>query len=576
MKTFVRIVFFILFTLNSIWAQQIQVSVQPQNPVVNQPFQISYDISGLAGQYKLPSFDPFVKLGTSQQQSIVNGVSSFKISVRLLARSSGKSEIAPLQLLANGRVIAQSNPVQINVLDEASAKAKTQSNSNSAAVKKSDNQIFVVARLEKSTVYVGEPLTVSIDLYSKYSSVQFESVKFPSLSGGWVQDIPEAEDQQFRQTQVEGEPFLVATLKKYVLVPQVQGKISIDPLLASVVVSYREASSDPFDVFFGGRVVEKKVELKTPKVTLTALPIPFDNRPDNFSNGVGDFELSVRPGPTTLSVNDAFEYSVTVKGNGNLNLLELPNLNVPAEFDAFAPDVQEKISFTESGVTGSKQVNFIYIPKTPGKYTIPPFTWSWFNPATKKFESFSSDTLHLTVNGSAQDQDLSQSGPIKFQNTIPQGRSSKLPERYVSFYASLSFFVWLIFLVGLLLLYTFWGKKWLVRLRNKRSLSLTTSTHVLDELNRWKSNPSKEQTSVLINTMQAYMRDQWKLPISQQTPNDVLAFFKPLGLEQEIKDWLSLIQQLHFLAFASVAPQENANQINGLLRKTLKTLESQK
>ena len=46
MKTFVRIVFFILFTLNSIWAQQIQVSVQPQNPVVNQPFQISYDISG--------------------------------------------------------------------------------------------------------------------------------------------------------------------------------------------------------------------------------------------------------------------------------------------------------------------------------------------------------------------------------------------------------------------------------------------------------------------------------------------------------------------------------------------------
>ncbi|MFZ9699485.1 MAG: hypothetical protein ACO3AF_00245, partial [Flavobacteriales bacterium] len=76
MKTFVRIVFFILFALNSIWAQQIQVSVQPQNPVVNQPFQISYEISGLAGQYKLPSFDPFVKLGTSQQQSIVNGVSS--------------------------------------------------------------------------------------------------------------------------------------------------------------------------------------------------------------------------------------------------------------------------------------------------------------------------------------------------------------------------------------------------------------------------------------------------------------------------------------------------------------------
>jgi len=563
--------FFILLSL-TLGAQQIQVSVQPQSPVVNQPFQISYDISGLAGQYKLPSFDGLIKLGTSQQQSIINGVSTFKISARLMSRTPGKISIAPLQLFSNGKVIAQSAPVQLTILDEAQAKASNPQ--EKAQVKKADNQIFALARLEKTEVYVGEPLIVSIDLYSKYSSVQFESVKFPSLNGGWVQDIPEAEDQQFRQTQVEGEPFLVATLKKYVLVPQVQGKITIDPLLASVVVSYREASSDPFDVFFGGRVVEKKVELKTPKVSLTALPIPFEGRPADFTNGVGDFQLEVNPGNTTLNVNDAFDLTVLIKGNGNLNLLELPKPNMPAEFDAFTPDVQDKISFSVSGVAGTKKINYIYIAKTPGTFVLPPFSWSWFNPKTKKFESFTSDSIRVQVLGSANDTETASSVPIKFQLSIPQGRTSILPPIYTPFYGSFSFFAWLCFLLGLIGLYAFRAKNWLVAIRNRRSRTLMNSAILLNEIKSWQKKPGKEGTVALINTMESYLRDQWNLPIAQQSPNEILHLFGPMKQEKAAADWSAALQQLHFLAYASSPGKEDAERLAQTLSQTVKSMES--
>jgi hypothetical protein len=562
---------FCFFTLH-LAAQQIQVSVQPQSPVANQPFQISYDISGLSGQYKLPAFDGLIKLGTSQQQSIINGVSTFKITVRLMSRTAGKVAISPFQLLANGRVLAQSAPLQLTILDEAQANSAAQQ--NKTPVKKADNQIFAVARLEKTTVFVGEPLTVSIDLYSKYSSVQFESVKFPSLNGGWVQDIPEAEDQQFRQTQVEGEPFLVATLKKYVLVPQVQGKISIDPLLASVVVSYRETSSDPFDVFFGGRVVEKKVELKTPKVSLTALPIPFDGRPADFTNGLGDFDVEVKPGPTTLNVNDAFDLSVLIKGNGNLNLLELPKLNMPAEFDAFAPDVQDKIAFSEAGVTGTKQVNYIYIAKTPGSYVLPPFTWSWFNPKTKKFESFTSDSVRVQVLGSANEAESSGSGPIKFQVSIPQGRSSFLPPLYVPFYGSFAFFAWLGLLMLLILFYALWAKNGLVALRNRRSISLMNSAILLAEIKSWAANPSKENTVALINSMERYLRDQWNLSISQQAHAELSNRFEALGQQKAAADWSAALIQLHSIAYAESPMKEDAERLAQILRQSTKSMES--
>ncbi|MBM3170820.1 MAG: protein BatD [Bacteroidetes bacterium] len=565
--------FFSLLALSlSLGAQQIQVSVQPTSPVVNQPFQISYDISGLAGQYKLPAFDGLLKLGTSQQQSIINGVSTFKISVRLMSRTAGKISVAPFQLLSNGRVLAQSAPVQLTILDETQGNAANQQ--NKPPVKKADNQIFAVARLEKSSVFVGEPLTVSIDLYSKYSSVQFESVKFPSLNGGWVQDIPEAEDQQFRQTQVEGEPFLVATLKKYVLVPQVQGKITIDPLLASVVVSYREASSDPFDVFFGGRVVEKKVELKTPRVSINALPIPFEGRPADFTNGVGDFQLEVKPGSTTLNVNDAFDLSVLIKGNGNLNLLELPKLNMPAEFDAFAPDVQDKISFSEAGVSGTKQVNYIYIAKTPGTYVLPPFTWSWFNPKTKKFESFTSDSVRVQVLGSANNAETISKGPIKFQVSIPQGRTSILPPLYVPFYGSISFFVLLSLLLALILLYAFWAKNWLVALRNRGSRTSINSAILLNEIKSWNHKPSKESTVALINTMESYLRDQWSLSIAQQSTHDLINLFGPMGQENAATNWSAALQQLHFMAYASSPGKDDADRLAQTLRQTVKSMES--
>jgi len=565
--------FFSLLALSlSLGAQQIQVSVQPTSPVVNQPFQISYDISGLAGQYKLPAFDGLLKLGTSQQQSIINGVSTFKISVRLMSRTAGKISVAPFQLLSNGRVLAQSAPVQLTILDETQGNAANQQNKPS--VKKADNQIFAVARLEKSSVFVGEPLTVSIDLYSKYSSVQFESVKFPSLNGGWVQDIPEAEDQQFRQTQVEGEPFLVATLKKYVLVPQVQGKITIDPLLASVVVSYREASSDPFDVFFGGRVVEKKVELKTPRVSINALTIPFEERPADFTNGIGDFQLEVKQGSTTLNVNEAFDLSVLIKGNGNLNLLELPKLNMPAEFDAFAPDVQDKISFSEAGVSGIKQVNYIYIAKTPGTYVLPPFTWSGFNPKTKKFESFTSDSVRVQVLGSAINAETISKGPIKFQVSIPQGRTSILPPMYVPFYGSISFFVLLSLLLALILLYAFWAKNWLVALRNRGSRTSINSAILLNEIKSWNHKPSKESTVDLINTMESYLRDQWSLSIAQQSTHDLINFFGPMGQENAATNWSAALQQLHFMAYASSPGKDDADRLAQTLRQTVKSMES--
>jgi hypothetical protein len=145
---------------------------------------------------------------------------------------------------------------------------------------------------------------------------------------------------------------------------------------------------------------------------------------------------------------------------------------------------------------------------------------------------------------------------------------------YKPFYGSIPFFVWLGVLLALIVVYAVWAKNWLVAIRNRRSISLMNAAILLAEVKAWARNPAKENTVALINTMESYLRDQWNVPISQQSPLDLSHRFSALGQPKAASDWSAALQQLHFMAYASTPGKEDADRLAQILRQTIKSMES--
>lgn len=139
----------------------------------------------------------------------------------------------------------------------------------------SDDDIFLAVSLSKNNVVVGEPVIASIKLYQRVNISGFEGVQFPTFNGFWSQELEAPTNIEFARESYEGEIYNSALLRKFVLIPQKQGAITIEPteLMCLVNVTVRNGGTSIFDSFFDDvRTVRKKVVSRPLTVNVKPLP----------------------------------------------------------------------------------------------------------------------------------------------------------------------------------------------------------------------------------------------------------------------------------------------------------------
>jgi hypothetical protein len=231
-------------------------------------------------------------------------------------------------------------------------------------------------------------------------------------------------------------------LYRTVLYPQHSGDIVIDPARFEAVlrVQTQQRTRSIFDDFFGTYTNVTKM-LTAPGVTIHVAALP-SGKPAGFSGGVGKFVLTPSISQTELQANEAVTIRLDISGSGNMKLLKTPAIDWPEGFEPYDPKVTNDFRTTTSGVSGTKSIEYLAIPRSAGEYTIPAVKFSYFDIDEKAYKTLSTPeyTIHVkrgntpahsegnegVVVNYTQKEDIKQLGTdIRYIDTKPLKKSTE-------------------------------------------------------------------------------------------------------------------------------------------------------
>ena len=258
-----------------------------------------------------------------------------------------------------------------------------------------DSDIFLSLTLDRTSVVVGEPIIATLKLYQRVNIAGFENVSFPTFNGFWSQEIEAPTNIEFAREVHDGQIYNAALLRKFVLVPQQQGKVTINPAELTCLVNIRVSNGGTsiFDGFFDDyRTVRKKVASQPLTVTVNPLPA---GAPASFAGGVGKFNISAKVSKDTLKTHEAASLILTVSGRGNISLLETPKVTFPLDMEVYDTKISDKID--KSGLSGSRTYEYPFIPRSYGDFEIEPIKYSYYDVNQQKYVTLETQPIMLTV-----------------------------------------------------------------------------------------------------------------------------------------------------------------------------------
>lgn len=261
----------------------------------------------------------------------------------------------------------------------------------------SGEDIFLRLNLARRSMVVGEPVTAVLKLYQRADIAGFEGARFPSFNGFWSSEVEAPTNVQFQREQVGDNIYNSAVLRRYVLIPQKSGALTIDPAELTCIVNVRTKrarTGSIFDDFFGDDYTQVKRTVKTAPITVNVQPLPA-GAPASFTGGVGNFSISASLSKDSLKTHDAASLLVTVSGTGNVTLLEAPKVQFPPDFDVY--DIKTTQKADKAGTSGSKTFEYPFIPRSAGEFTIAPVKFSWYDIKSGRYKTAATDSLRISV-----------------------------------------------------------------------------------------------------------------------------------------------------------------------------------
>ena len=251
--------------------------------------------------------------------------------------------------------------------------------------------------LSKREAMVGEPITATLKIYQRANLTGFEDAKFPKFNGFWSQEVDTPQSIEFQREQVGDKMYNAAVLRRWVLIPQKAGNLTIDPSEIVCLVNVRTQrarTGSIFDDFFENDYVTQRQRVTTPAITVKVSALP-GGAPAGFSGAVGEYSVSAKLSKDALKTHDAASLIVTVTGKGNVSLVEAPKIDFPPDFEAY--DVKTTSGTDRSGTSGSKTFEYPFIPRSPGEFTLPPVKFSYYDVKNRRYATASTDSLKLSV-----------------------------------------------------------------------------------------------------------------------------------------------------------------------------------
>ena len=443
-----------------------------------------------------------------------------------------------------------------------------------------NEDIFMRLNQSKTTAVKGEPITAVLKLYTRQDIEAFEDFKLPTFNGFWSKETYAPTNLELRREELNGKIYNTTVIRRYQLIPQQEGTITIEPAEAVCRLRVRATGRNRsiFDDFFDNyQTIRKRVATGTINVHVTPLP---SGAPASFGGGVGQFGITARFSSDSIAANQASSLIVTVSGKGNVTMLSAPKIDFPNDFDVY--DVKTTDRSEANGTGGSKVFEYPFIARSYGDFTVGPIKYSYYD--ISKGIYVTTEAPAVTIKVSSDGMETLPSGGVSTGGVRQGVRDIGSDIRYVAtgnpglkkqgeflisswpFYAILAAIVALFFILCAIL-----DKRRAMRADVAGTRNRRANKVAVERLRRSKSYLGQGLVGAyyeeLHKAIMGYVSDKLTMPQSYLSKDNISEALAAKGVEQTAID--SLMDIISTCEQARYAPDYTPEQMENQYRDAL-------
>jgi hypothetical protein len=485
----------------------------------------------------------------------------YSYAVSLEATRVGEFVIPPFHIKMNGQAFA-SPPLKLKVLA---------SDPSAPPPGFAGKVAFLWIALPKTNLYINEPVVAEFRIYLRSDVRNYGDLQLvPDGNGLTFSKFAQGEKYQRR---VGNAVFTILPLS-IAITPVKTGTVSLNPINGSIVLNGR----DPMDIasMFGPPVAPQQAPLTSERMDLQVSPLPSEHVPPGFNGAVGTYTMAVTAGPTNVVAGDPITLRVQISGHGPLDSLALPEQTKGWDDFKIYPPTSKVNASDPLGIEGSKTFEEIVTPQNSDIKTLPPISFSFFDPDQKQYRTLTQPAMPLLVRAatpgtmpaiaathSDNPPPVADVVPIKQHLGVVAQINPPLVQQ-----------PWFLALQGVpafaLLSCVIWRKRKETlannpRLRRQRQVAQLVREGLEELRNLAAQNKSDEFFATLFRLLQEQLGERLDLPASAITEAVIDERLRPAGMAEETL--ASLHELFQMCNLARYAPVETAEELASIIPK---------
>lgn len=302
----------------------------------------------------------------------------------------------------------------------------------------SKGDIFIDIVKSKSEAYVGEAFTVKYILYYCVPVIDPQTeinLKFANC----YQEVFKKDLSEKKQV-IGGKIYNSIVLSEYLIIAKNAGELN----LPSIKIQIKTNGTSQGDFFEQEELITKTVSSTVASMKINQLPI-YSGK-DEFSGIVGDFTIKGKynKAPTTPNLL-LFQMTIIGIGNTKMALFTIPKL--PFGLNSYNAETISSDKLISESIQSSVKYSFQLAGDYKGKYNVPPFHLTYFNPRVNQYLHFISDPFIFEIENGPAMPDLKNLSDKRnsfaiFQKLNDDNSRQKYPALYlIVFGIGLMFFI---------------------------------------------------------------------------------------------------------------------------------------
>jgi len=567
-------------------------TVDRTSVMVGDRIQLNLRVEGQGVKYdrslSIPDLQPYLTVisqgrpSTEFRTQIINGNlqswGQVRQSVVYRAMRAGEVTIPPLEYRREKKV-ARTEPIKIVITEPPLAGEQ----GGSTAWKPPSDPYFDI-EVDKNTAYVGEQVVATWYIYFR------EPFYDPRL-------MPRPDSGDFMEVELGTAQAITPDVKIYggirwkkafimskALYPIKAGDAIIEP------ITFRfKGDTASYDFF--GRPLRDVSQTTTDPVKIKVLPLPETGRPADFSGAVGSFKIDITGSNVTrIETNEQYKFTLTVSGNGHPDYIPKPEIELPDSIELFTESAEKDLKPSGGTAVGTRTFKMIIVPHEAGEFTLPPFSFSYFDIETGTYRTAKSQRIRLFVlqGDEVASPVMPMPGEKELISTIGKDLRYIKPDRE-SLEDSENFLVRSKAFIALQVLPpVLFAGVLLIRRRKDRLTTDARYRRKLRALKRAKKAIDKaekaarsdepiEAYSLIYKALTGYLGDRFNLPEQGMTTEDAGRAMSSAGMAEEIiEEARSLLSECDRARFApGTVSDSTANELVERARKFVRLVEKE-